>query len=347
MSIVERAPRPERRRLMAMARKSHDPDEVRRALAVLQLMDGGSVSRVGGTLAAARSTVYRWARWYVALGLEGLRSQRRGPRNSTVTPALVRALVSLMNETPRAMGYLRSTWSSELLAHVLWERFGLEVHPSTLRRVLPRLGYRWRRARPTLCIRDPDKAQKLAAIQQAIKSQDPHTEVLFLDEADIDFNPRIGYAWRERGRQEAIPTPGQNQKHYVAGALHARTGRLTWVEHRKKNSVLFLKLLIELRRRYRRARRIVLILDNYRIHKSLAVRRWLSENPKFELLFQPVYHPWVNDIERLWKAMHDTVTRNHRCRSMTELCQHIMRFFEVVQPFPGNAHGVAQLGSAI
>jgi transposase len=176
---------------------------------------------------------------------------------------------------------------------------------------------------------------------------DPYTAVFFLDEADIDFNPRIGYGWRERGRQEAIPTPGQNQKHYVAGALHARTGRLAWVEYHRKNSVLFLKMLVELRKRYRRAQRIVLILDNYKIHKSHLVERWLQNNPKFELLFQPVYHPWVNEIERLWKTMHDTVTRNHRCRSMTELCQHIIRFFDVVQPFPGNRHGVAQLGSAI
>ena len=34
--------------------------------------------------------------------------------------------------------------------------------------------------------------------------------------------------------------------------------------------------------------------------------------------------------------MHDTVTRNHRCRSMYELCQSVARFLEVVQPFPWN-----------
>lgn len=347
MSIVKRAPRAERRRLMAMARKSRDPDEVRRALGILQLMDGHPVGSVSKALAAARSTIYRWVGWYTSQGLDGLLSLRRGRRESTVTPALVEALVTVLSETPRSMGYLRSTWSSELLAEVLRRQFGFEVHPSTLRRLLPKVGFGWRRARPTLCIRDPSKEQKVAAIQRAIESDDPYTAVFFLDEADIDFNPRIGYGWRKRGRQEAIPTPGQNQKHYVAGALHARTGRLAWVEYHRKNSVLFLKMLVELRKRYRRAQRIVLILDNYKIHKSHLVERWLQNNPKFELLFQPVYHPWVNEIERLWKTMHDTVTRNHRCRSMTELCQHIIRFFDVVQPFPGNRHGVAQLGSAI
>ena len=33
---------------------------------------------------------------------------------------------------------------------------------------------------------------------------------------------------------------------------------------------------------------------------------------KFRLFFQPTYHPWVDRIERLWKTLHDTITRNHR-----------------------------------
>jgi len=163
----------------------------------------------------------------------------------------------------------------------------------------------------------------------------------------VDLNPRIGSSWMRCGEQTAVPTPGQNQKHYLAGALHARTGRLVWTEHHRKTSVLFVKLLEQLRRQYRRARRIVLIVDNYGIHKSRETQRWMTENPKFQLVFQPTYSPWVNVIERLWKAMHDTVTRNHRCRSMFELCQSVARFLEVVQPFPGNGHAVAHLGSAI
>ena len=92
----------------------------------------------------------------------------------------------------------------------------LGVHASTIRRALRRTEFRWRRTRPTLCLRDP----------------------------------------------------GKNRKHYVAGALHAHTARLVWVEHECKNSTLFLKLLDAVRRHYRRARRIVLILDNYIVHNT-------------------------------------------------------------------------------
>ena len=40
------------------------------------------------------------------------------------------------------------------------------------------------------------------------------------------------------------------------------------VEHDHKDSLMFIHLLHKLKRTYRKARRIVLIADNYVIHKS-------------------------------------------------------------------------------
>jgi transposase len=347
MGIVVRGTWTQQRKLRILAQRSRDPREVRRALAIVGLMNGHSVSNVAHRLMAARSSVYRWAQWFSNEGTRALSRARGGRSATTVTATLIKALEALLDETPRTFGYLRSTWSSELLSVALNEHYGLAIHPSTVRRAMRRTEFRWRRARPTLCIRDPRKAEKLQAIHDAIDFADAHTEVFFVDEADIDLNPRIGYTWSRRGHQTAVPTPGQNQKHYVAGALHAHTGRLVWVEHERKTTALFVKLLNAVRRRYRRARRIVLIVDNYIIHKTDLVAQWLANNPKFELLFQPVYYPWINQIERLWKTMHDTVTRNHRCTTLYELCQEVKRFFDVVQPFPGAQHGVAKFGSAI
>ena len=164
-----------------------------------------------------------------------------------------------------------------------------------------------------------------------------------MDEVDIDLNPRIGPAWRARGVQPAIPTPGKYQKRYLIGALHAHTGKVVCCEWERKNSDLIIHLLYTLNKTCRRAKRIILIIDNYIIHKSGKTLRWLVNHPKFQLLFQPVYHPWVNRIERLWKAMHDTVTRNHLCKTMNELMLCVRRFLLAAQPFPGNQHALAKL----
>ena len=42
---------------------------------------------------------------------------------------------------------------------------------------------------------------------------------------------------------------------------------------------------------------------------------------RVQLHFLPPYCPDHNRIERLWKDLHDNVTRNHRCRTMDELLE--------------------------
>ena len=340
---IKAMPRPVRRRLKKVVQKSPDKDHARRAQTLLHLAAGYSVTKTAQLVFAARSTVGRWRALFEEYGETGPEPVPRRRSAWTVTEDLGEALSQLLEQTPQDYGYLRSRWSSELLARVLGEVHTMEVHASTIRRLLPRLGFVWRRARPMLNRRDPRKNEKLQAIERALNTRRPGTEIFYVDEADVDFNPRIGPSWTRRGRQPGVVTPGQNEKHYLAGALNAHTGRVVWTEHPRKDAVLFIRLLEALRRTYRAAHRLVLILDNYIIHKSAAVERWLEANPKFTLLFQPTYSPWVNQIERLWKTMHDTVTRNHQCKTFQELAQHIIRFLEVASPFPGNHHALATM----
>ncbi|KGM28292.1 hypothetical protein KS18_10400 [Photorhabdus luminescens] len=56
------------------------------------------------------------------------------------------------------------------------------------------------------------------------------------------------------------------------------------------------------------AETLILILDNYSIHKSRLISDWLARHPKFNLLFLSVYSPRLNKIERLWQSLHETVT---------------------------------------
>lgn len=111
--------------------------------------------------------------------------------------------------------------------------------------------------------------------------------MFYVDGADVDLNPRIGFSWMKKGEQTAVPTPGKNQKRYLAGALNAQTGQVVWVEWAKKNAEIFVLLLAELGKRYRRARSITVIADNYGIHKSAMTECFLHHHPKIKILFNP------------------------------------------------------------
>lgn len=62
---------------------------------------------------------------------------------------------------------------------------------------------------------------------------------------------------RSAGR---YPHPRHNHKRYLAGALHAQSRRVVWVEERK-DSALFSALLQALCQRYRGSREFVFILE--------------------------------------------------------------------------------------
>jgi transposase len=124
---------------------------------------------------------------------------------------------------------------------------------------------------------------------------------------DIHLNPKIGADWQLRGQHKRVVTPGENEKYYLTGARHSGTGKVSYVGGNSKSSVLFISLLEHLKASYRHAKTITLIVDNYIIYKSRETQRWLKANPKFNVIYQPVYSTWVNHVERLWQALHDTI----------------------------------------
>ncbi|EJN6829952.1 transposase [Vibrio cidicii] len=75
---------------------------------------------------------------------------------------------------------------------------------------------------------------------------------------------------------------------------------------------------------------ITLIVDNCVIHKSRKTQGWLKQNPKFLLLFQPMYWPWVNQMEKLWHTSHETTTHSHQCKALWLLLNRVRCFIDNV-----------------
>jgi transposase len=344
MPIIASISTDERKIMQKTIQQTHDKNHARRLMAMLMLHHGDSVTHVAKVLCAARSSIGRWINWFTLYGCEGLQSLPPGrPQRWLEKETILRTLPLFVQHSPQEFGYLRSRWSSELLTLETNRIFNTAIHPATMRKWLPLANLVWRRAAPTLHIRDPRKDEKMSAITEALEKKRPAHPVFYEDEVDIDLNPKIGADWQPIGQQKRVPTPGKNEKHYLAGVLHAGTGKVHYVSGIRKDSDLFINMLEYLRRTYRRAETITLIVDNYIIHKSQKTLEWLKKNPKFILLYQPVYSPWVNDVEHLWLALHETVTRNHKCRSMWQLLQKVKQFMAAASPFPGGQHGTAKV----
>ena len=179
-----------------------------------------------------------------------------------------------------------------------------------------------------LCPWDRRRKQRVvAALRRLAESATKAEPVFYEDEMDVHLNPKIGRDWMPKGLRRVVVTPGQNKKRFVAGALNAATGKITWVEAKSKVSALFCKLVWKLASEYRDAKRIHLIVDDYVIHSSRETNRFLAQfGDRVVLHFLPPYCPNDNRIERVWLDLHANVTRNHRCTSIEELMAHVFAF---------------------
>jgi putative transposase len=286
---------------------------------------GRNPTAIAAVLFCSRSSVYRTVHAYQArtLGWERDAQGRLTPpvRTTVLLPTLRRSLLALLKAPPRVYGWCRTRWSCATLALTLQAKRGITVSAETMRRWLHEIGWVWKRAKLVAKDDDPQRVSRLARIRWVLEQLKSCEALVFADELDIPLLPKVGCAWMPKGTQLEILTPGQNQKHYLAGALDLSTGTLHYCLGPRKTNALFRDLLTRLDERYPADRytRLYVAVDNYQIHKAKAVEQWLATHPRVTLLFLPTYCPQANPIERVFGDVHDCCTRNHRRKRLPDL----------------------------
>jgi putative transposase len=323
-SIFVEIPREEQARMLAALRRARYGYLL--ALHILLLCaTGRKPTIIAAVLFCSRSSVYRTVRAYHegTLSLEHDDQGRLLPpvRTTVLVPTLRRSLLALLKATPHAYGWCRSRWSCATLALTLQTKRGVTVSAETMRRWLHELDWVWKRAKLVAKDDDPHRVERLARIRWVFEQLKRSEAMVFADELDIHLLPKVGCAWMPKGARVEVMTPGQNAKHYLAGALDPTTGALHYSLGARKTNALFRDLLSLIEDRYpsERYTRLYVVVDNYKIHKAKAVEQWLDAHPRVTLLFLPTYCPRANPIERAFGDVHDCCTRNHQRKRLPDL----------------------------
>jgi transposase len=322
--------RRERQIVRSFAKGSPDAGLRCRCKILLALVRGNPPGAIAKSGLTSKSRVYRVIDRFLEDGLAGLADRREDNGDSKITWYYETVLREVVAGSPQDYGYRRPTWTQELLILVVGKQTRIRISRSTMSRLLKRLKIRLGRPKPIVGCpwSKARKTRRLNQIRRLIAGLPPGEVVVYLDEVDIHLNPKIGPDWMLPGTQKTVMTPGKNQKRYLAGALNACTGELSWVEGERKTSSLFLDLLWHLvHQAYPKATRIHVILDNYRIHSSRQVQlALLHMGSRMEMHFLPPYCPDDNRIERVWRDLHANVTRNHRCGTLGQLMKEVRAY---------------------
>lgn len=324
--------RRERRAVRSIAKGSSDAGLRCRCKIVLALVQGNSPGMIAHSKLTSESQAYRVAHRFVQGGLAGLADRREDNGDNKVTEEYELVVWEIVARSPQDYGHRRPTWTQELLLLVAAKQTRIRISRTTMSRLLKRLGIRLGQPKPIVGCpwSKARKTRRLNVLRRLIARLPKREVIVYLDEVDIHLNPKIGSDWMLPATQKTVLTPGKNQKRYLAGALNARTGQLSWAEGERKTSALFLELLWRLLQDvYPEARRIHVILDNYRIHSSRQVKLALANmGDRMHLHFLPPYCPDDNRIERVWRDLHANVTRNHRCGTMGLLMKEVRRWMK-------------------
>jgi transposase len=121
--------------------------------------------------------------------------------------------------------------------------------------------------------------------------------------------PSLQYTWFPVGRQRKIPTYGRHEGAKLFGVLNYETGQVLYRDGERYDAPAFIQFLHTVLTAYPTGK-IVMILDNGRIHDAAQVQAYLKEHERLQFVFLPKYSPDLNLIEGLWKWLKSDVIHN-------------------------------------
>jgi len=129
----------------------------------------------------------------------------------------------------------------------------------------------------------------------------------FSDESAFSDKPMARKTWSPRGRTPILKAPGawitRSAISLIACSPHGKRPRLSFkLLHGTVNAERFVQFLKQVKRR-QDGRRLILIVDNLRVHKARIVREYLHTQRRWlSVEFLPPYAPELNPCEYLWSS---------------------------------------------
>jgi transposase len=288
-----------------------------RAHFVLLADQGLAPSEIARLMGYTVNTVKLWLERYAQGHLAGLQDEPRSGRPMR-EPHLTDIVEAQASQTPPSYGYVQAIWTVGLLVLHLTHRFNVHASASSVWRALRALRFSWHRPKLAPAHRpDPEREAKEARLQAVLA--DPHATVLATDECEVCLLAGVRAMWQRVKTQRRLPTPGQNAKRAVFGALDLRRGGWHYRVSPHKRSADFTAFLEALLSAYA-VGMVYVILDNVSIHHSRITLTWLSAHPRLQLVYLPTYTGHrLNPVEKVWWQLKRTIAANRNFTDLTQL----------------------------
>ncbi len=268
-----------------------------RSRIVLAAADGQSNTVLAQRLGLSITTVRRWRNRFAVDRCDGLLDEPRPGRPRMVGDEQIKELITAtLEKTPPAATH----WSTRSMAEHLglsqsmvsrvWRAFGLAPHKQDS----------WKLSK------DPLFVEKVRDVVGLYLNPPERAVVLCVDE-----KTQIQALNRTAPVLPMMPgTPARATHDYVRhgtsslyAALDLSTGQVIGSLHSRHRAQEFLAFLKKIDAAVPADLDCHVVLDNASTHKTPAVKRWLTNHPRFVLHFTPTSSSWLNLVERWFSEL--------------------------------------------
>lgn len=279
--------------------------EEKRRLAVQLRKKGMKHAEIGEVVGVHADTVGRWLKRYQEQGAKGLKLKTRGRREGSgrrLNREQERQLRKLLiDKTPDQLKLSYALWTRESVQALIKEQSGIEMPIRTVGHYLKRWGMTPQKPLKKAYEQQPARVQQwLDETYPEIhaKAKEEAAEIYWGDETGLrnDCQHERGYA--SKGETPVIRLNARRESIKMISAI-TNQGK---VRFKLFEGGMHAAILIEFMRRLIKdaKRKVILILDNLRVHHAKKVKSWLSgREEQIEIFYLPAYSPELNPDEYL------------------------------------------------
>jgi transposase len=287
-----------------------------------------------------RPTVHIWLKRYRQQGEEGVLDGRRvSPRRgkgalSAEEAGQVRAWI--VEQTPDELGLPFALWTSRTVRELIERRLGKRLGPTAVQLYLRRWGLTPQKPLVRAKERQPAAiAAWLATSYPAIarRARAARAVIYWGDETGISNQDQIGRSYAPKGQ---TPVVRRSAKRVTQGMISAVSNRGLMRFMLYEGALNADGFIAFLRRVTKDAgRKVVLIVDNLKVHRAGKVTAWVeSHGHEIELCYLPPYAPDHNPTEYLNNDLKQQLRQQPQPGSKEELIGRTRSVLRTIQRSP-------------
>ena len=311
--------------------------ETYRHTAVDMFLKGYSQVHISKTLGVSTRAVYNWVKAYKALGDKGLKSHNRGrPGGSQLRPWQSAQIVKLIkNYCPDDLSMPFFLWTRESVGLLIRNKFDIKLSKWTVGRYLAKWGFSPQKPARRAIEQDPKAIEnwfkvEYPAIQKLARKE--KATVYWGDEMGLRSDHSVGRTYGLKGKTPVVKRTGNRFSCNMISTI-TNLGKLNFmIFHENFTSEIFLQFLNRLIRHS--SKKVFLIVDRHRAHRSKKVNDWLRLNEKaIRVYYLPSYCPELNPDEFLNQDVKSHIGKQ-RLQSKTQMIKTLSSHLKMRQRQP-------------